>query len=112
MWYFVFFKKNTLVPDENMVSISEQNNDIVQEEETVIPDWYAYDKDGDTIEDTKEEELGTSMWEPDSDFDGLTDEIEINQYKTDPTKSDTDGDGYWDGLEIITGYNPLGEGKL
>jgi hypothetical protein len=42
----------------------------------------------------------------DSDQDGLTDSEE-RAYRTDPQKSDTDGDGYSDGAEVKSGYNPL-----
>lgn len=42
----------------------------------------------------------------DFDQDGLTNDEE-SQYKTDPYKLDTDGDGYSDYTEITTGYNPL-----
>lgn len=47
----------------------------------------------------------------DPDFDGLETDDELN-YKTDPYKADTDGDGYNDLQEISAGYNPLGPGKL
>lgn len=43
----------------------------------------------------------------DADKDGLTD-IEEILYTTDPAKSDTDGDGYPDSLELINLYNPTG----
>ncbi len=42
----------------------------------------------------------------DADKDGLTAAQEM-QLKTDPSKQDTDGDGYWDGEEAYRGYNPL-----
>ncbi|HAZ28585.1 MAG TPA: hypothetical protein DCY48_02290 [Candidatus Magasanikbacteria bacterium] len=42
---------------------------------------------------------------PDSDQDGLLDEEERVWY-TDPENSDTDNDGYSDGLEIEQGYSP------
>lgn len=41
----------------------------------------------------------------DADHDGLSDRNE-EKYQTDPNKSDTDGDGYWDGEEIASGYDP------
>lgn len=41
----------------------------------------------------------------DSDKDGLVDVLETI-FSTDPNNSDTDGDGYLDGNEIIHGYNP------
>jgi len=42
----------------------------------------------------------------DSDQDGLTDQEE-HMIATDPEKADTDGDGYSDGKEVESGYNPL-----
>lgn len=50
----------------------------------------------------------------DSDHDGLSDKKEIDIYKTDPSKWDTDGDGYGDGDEVWNGYSPLlvGDNKL
>ncbi|MCX6763642.1 MAG: hypothetical protein NTZ97_02820 [Candidatus Moranbacteria bacterium] len=42
----------------------------------------------------------------DSDQDGLTD-AEEKSYGTDPQNRDTDGDGYSDGVEVRSGYNPL-----
>lgn len=38
----------------------------------------------------------------DSDGDGLTDDDEINRYKTDPHNPDTDGDGLKDGEEVLS----------
>jgi hypothetical protein len=43
----------------------------------------------------------------DSDLDGLTDKGEEQIYKTNPSLPDTDGDGFYDGTEIINGTNPL-----
>jgi len=42
----------------------------------------------------------------DSDNDGLKDWQEIQLYKTDPCKQDSDGDGYFDGEEAASGYDP------
>lgn len=47
----------------------------------------------------------------DPDGDNLTN-AEERFYGTDPQKADTDGDGYKDGEEVRSGYNPLGTGKL
>ena len=44
---------------------------------------------------------------PDFDQDGLFDKNEIEIYKTDPARADTDGDGYEDGIEIENGFSPL-----
>lgn len=43
----------------------------------------------------------------DSDFDGLTDQGEVQIFKTDPANPDTDGDGYLDGEEVMLGSDPL-----
>lgn len=42
----------------------------------------------------------------DSDQDGLTNDEE-QLYGTDPQNADTDGDGYSDGAEVRSGYDPL-----
>ncbi|OGY91967.1 MAG: hypothetical protein A3H70_01090 [Candidatus Komeilibacteria bacterium RIFCSPLOWO2_02_FULL_48_11] len=49
---------------------------------------------------------------PDSDSDGLTDTEETTVYGTDPRNADSDGDGYKDGQEASSGYNPNGSDKL
>jgi hypothetical protein len=43
----------------------------------------------------------------DSDGDGVRDGDEIERYKTDPGKADTDKDGFGDGVELRGGSNPL-----
>jgi len=57
------------------------------------------------------EERMMEMYSVDMDEDGLSDFNE-DIYGTDPTNSDTDGDGYLDGEEVNNGYNPLGEGTF
>ena len=47
----------------------------------------------------------------DSDRDGLTDKEE-EELGTNAQKPDSDSDGYSDGLEVASGYNPLGSGTL
>lgn len=47
----------------------------------------------------------------DTDGDGLLDVTE-KKYGTNPKKFDTDLDGFGDKEEIISGFNPLGKGKL
>ncbi|MDD4271940.1 MAG: L,D-transpeptidase family protein [Patescibacteria group bacterium] len=42
----------------------------------------------------------------DSDRDGVPDEDEINIYRTDPSRADTDDDGYNDWLELNKGFSP------
>jgi hypothetical protein len=48
----------------------------------------------------------------DSDNDGLSDDSEVLFWGTDPNNPDTDGDGYLDGAEVESGYNPLGPGLI
>jgi hypothetical protein len=47
----------------------------------------------------------------DSDQDGLSD-LEEREYGTEIDNPDSDGDGFLDGDEVKSGFNPLGEGKL
>ena len=49
--------------------------------------------------------------EKDRDNDCLIDEEELS-FDTDDQVADTDGDGFLDGLEVLSGYNPLGDGEL
>ncbi|MCA9579765.1 MAG: hypothetical protein KC668_30265, partial [Myxococcales bacterium] len=43
----------------------------------------------------------------DTDRDGLSDEREVNRYRTSPTNPDTDGDELSDGVEVEGDTNPL-----
>lgn len=70
------------------------------------------DSDGDGLSDLEESILGTNINNKDTDADGLSDDQEVKIYKTDPLSPDTDNDGYLDGAEIESGYNPKGAGKL
>ncbi len=75
------------------------------------------DSDGDLLEDTLEQLIGTDPQDTDTDNDGLTDYFEVNQdsnphdYQTgvdfDPLNADTDSDTYSDGDEIAAGSDPL-----
>ena len=73
----------------------------------VPPPEFAHDRDRDGVSDEQEIKLGTSDKATDSDGDGLSDKKEIEHWKTDPAKFDTDGDSYGDGLEVLSGHNPL-----
>ncbi len=60
-----------------------------------------------------ENPIASAPAEPvDTDDDGLSDQDEITIWGTDPSNPDTDGDGFLDGQEVESGYNPLGEGAL
>lgn len=59
----------------------------------------AGDDDSDGLSNTQEISLGTDPNNPDTDNDGLTDGLEINQFGTNPKNQDTDGDTISDGRE-------------
>ncbi|OGL88729.1 hypothetical protein A3H75_02745 [Candidatus Uhrbacteria bacterium RIFCSPLOWO2_02_FULL_51_9] len=81
--------------------------------EAVVPvEPVDVDTDKDALMDSREKELGTDKNNPDSDFDGLTDNEEVTLWNTDPLIDDTDKDGYKDGDEVGNGYNPAGPGRL
>lgn len=71
------------------------------------------DSDGDGLPDDYEQTIGTNASNPDSDYDGIMDGIEISEYGTDPLVNDTDGDGMADGAERdwfeSIGYDPRGD---
>jgi hypothetical protein len=94
---WLLFRKGTSGPEESVI---------------IPPDGYELDKDRDGIADAEETALGLSTETSDTDNDGISDRVEIEEWKTDPTKADTDGDGFPDGFEILSGFNPLGDGPL
>jgi predicted lipoprotein with Yx(FWY)xxD motif len=49
---------------------------------------------------------GTSILNPDTDGDGLSDGDEVYLHETDPTNPDSDGDGFSDGWEIENNTDP------
>ncbi|MXR19577.1 helix-turn-helix transcriptional regulator [Halobacterium bonnevillei] len=63
------------------------------------------DTDNDGLRDGREIELATDPTDPDSDDDGLRDAREL-ELGTDPTEKDTDGDGLTDGREAELGTDP------
>ena len=68
---------------------------------TVLPD-----ADADGLTDVEEAAYGTDPIKSDTDGDGLNDRLEIQVYHSDPLIKDTDGDGFDDGFEVSTGFNP------
>ncbi|MBW6441276.1 hypothetical protein K0B03_04610, partial [Patescibacteria group bacterium] len=70
------------------------------------------DSDKDGLFDDEENLYGTDINKADTDDDGLSDFLEIRNWKTNPLLADTDGDGYFDGQEVEGGYDPLGPGQL
>jgi len=63
------------------------------------------DTDNDGLRDGREIDLGTDPTDPDSDDDGLRDAREL-ELGTDPTEQDTDDDGLTDGREVELGTDP------
>jgi len=109
--YFIFWKGNE--KQQPVVDTPTNDVDVVEIVKPVeVPEYIKEDQDRDGIPDTEEKALSLSTRDFDTDGDGLDDKAEIDKWKTDPTKVDTDGDSYWDGFEIMNGYNPNGEGKL
>lgn len=64
------------------------------------------DADGDGINNSKEQSIGTNPACYDTDHDMVSDYDEFYKYHTDPLKADTDGDGVDDGTEITNGTDP------
>ncbi|MFA7314533.1 MAG: hypothetical protein WC025_01210 [Candidatus Magasanikbacteria bacterium] len=103
--------------NENIINVDQNNNVTSSEEQiefitlptepAIEPEWHKTDKDGDGLTDDEEDKLGTNKFESDSDFDDISDKLEIEKYHTDPMNPDTDGDGFRDGVEILSGYDPL-----
>jgi len=84
------------------ISFEEVMNKVLEQYQNDYSYDYDYDYDYDYSDD---------MIEPkklnDADGDTLTDDKE-KMFGTDPKKKDTDGDGYDDAQEILSGHNPLG----
>ncbi len=70
------------------------------------------DLDLDGLSADEETLAGSSDASQDTDQDGLGDFDEVRVYLTNPSKADTDGDGFKDGQEVSSGYNPSGKGRL
>jgi hypothetical protein len=69
------------------------------------PETGSGDPDSDSLNNTREQELGTDPTKADTDGDGVKDGQEATD-GTDPTKADTDGDGANDGAEKAAGTDP------
>jgi len=76
---------------------------------------YINDSDKDGMPDWWESKYGLDHLSlldkrKDPDKDSLVNYLEY-QFGTDPTVVDSDGDGFGDGEEVRTGFNPMGEGR-
>ena len=83
-----------------------------QEVDNTILFGTGVDSDSDGLDDEREVRLGLDPQNWDTDYDALGDGDEVIIWKTDPLNKDTDGDSYPDGLEVQTGHNPKGPGKI
>ena len=90
----------------------EDSSDFQSLNEKNIDTTTTLDSDGDGLDDEEEASLGTNSMLSDTDGDGLFDREEVKVYNTDPLDTDTDKDGFTDGIEVEGGYNPNGAGKL
>ena len=80
-----------------------------EEAATATAAWLASDSDRDGLTNAQEVELNTLPHNRDTDQDNIDDLDEVERFKTDPSKSDTDGDGLKDGFELSQGLDPLAE---
>ena len=73
------------------------------------------DSDRDGVVDELERAIGLDPGRQDTDGDGLSDGVEMYQLRTDPFEADTDGDGLGDGIEAGSapnGTSPRGGSPL
>lgn len=91
---------------------SDQSTNSVKTNTTNTIPLQQLDSDKDGVRDIDEKRYGSDPTKTDTDGDGLNDYLEIFQYNTKPTVADSDGDGYLDGNEVNHGYDPNGPGKL
>jgi hypothetical protein len=109
--FFVVSRRGNKGVDPNTEN-TQQGEEIVIPVRTLPPSWDENDFDNDGISNTDEEAQGLDPYSTDTDGDTISDKREMDVFGTDPTKADTDGDGFSDFVEIMNGYNPLGEGVL
>lgn len=106
------FSPNVQVPAETTDVVEEEKMPRVLIESRTAPPFPQNDRDNDGLTDEEEEALGTDSTQTDTDGDGLSDRREVQKWGTNPLSKDSDGDGFADAIEIMNGYNPLGEGTL
>ncbi len=75
--------------------------------DTLNPDDAAQDNDGDGLTNLEEFIYGSNPSNTDTDGDGWTDYEEVYVHQTDPADTDTDGDGIRDPEDM----NPAGQGQ-
>jgi len=83
--------------------------ELIEAENQATAEWLEQDSDRDGLSNKEELEIGTLPEKRDTDEDQIDDYEEVYEYKTDPLRADTDGDGIRDGNELAQGLDPLNE---
>ena len=92
---------------------SEENISTSSEESGAMDALKTMDSDSDGLNDYDETYVyNTDPYLLDSDNDIISDYDEVIIFGTNPVLPDSDNDTYLDGKEIMSGYNPLGNGKI
>lgn len=100
--------EESIPPVEN-----DDTSDIIVDDSNDLEILKSIDTDKDGLSDYDEVYVYfTDHFNSDTDADGLSDYDELLIIGTDPLNPDTDGDGYFDGQEIMSCYNPLGDGAI
>jgi hypothetical protein len=86
---FELSEKELRILEEEVVKKLDELEVVIQERREVLKD-----------------RVGEDVFE-DTDNDGISNYDEVHIYNTDPSNPDTDNDGFFDGAEILGGYNPL-----
>lgn len=88
------------------LSVDEKNEDIIQKIREYLTSINTDLREHiDRTETIIKDRVGDAVTK-DSDKDGVSDYDEVSIYSTNPFNADSDGDGYTDGVEVLSGYNP------